>query len=979
MKHSSTSKNKGAWRVPFFIFAFLFLSCASVSAQEYFYYYNNQKQAFTLSTSSIYLVSEVLQDERSFQEFLGPDFVIERSGKDNAFRTTNPIDGPKHTDQFWVFVDLKKPISKSEYFEQIQRFKSSNEIRLAMPFFKNEKVDRAGLSQYLYVKLKDKGDLFKLRGEIEVNNAELTGQNLFMPLWYTVGVTENSNMNAMEFANHLFESGQFEFAEPELMVDDDLHYVPNDALYGQQWGLNNTGSPGNTNTWGGTAGIDLSTEEAWDFELGSTGITVAILDQGIDPTHPDLAGNLLPGYDTETNSSPAVVYDNHGTACAGIVAAIDNNSIGVSGVAPNCRLVDLSNTLGGNATSRQNRANGFNWAAANNVDIISNSWGSGAQYAIIDNSITNALTVGRGGLGCIILFSSGNNNSGVGYPANSNPDIVAVGAMSMCAERKRSSSNPGQVNAGVSPDPAGVSCDNELWWGSNFGTQQDIVAPGVKIATTDRQGAAGYNTSAGVAGNYTTTFNGTSSACPMAAGVAALILSANPSLTHDEVEDILELTARKVGAIAYAPSGGRPNGNWNNQMGYGLVSAQDAIHAYSPLTTLFAVNGGTSAGAADGGAVMTVNPMTAASSVVGTPSPAQGLTGAVFGPNGRLFTSTSSYGGGSKLLEVDPNNGALIREVAGYPNSIADLAVDPSTGVLYMIRFTPIGPGTVYSLWTVSFEDGASTFIGNLPGLTFIYSIGFKSDGTLMGMRANVSTLYTLNKATGGLVSSIPLIGETEGATGFVIDPENDVAYASRCCAVGDLGNSLLRININTGFSINVGSMGANRRIHDLTFQTSIWITNDDVNGDRSPDITDPCSCDDPQNSLVYNGPSGPENGDLLFHEIVIVASGAGESWEMTTLNGGQVYDAAGNPLTLSLPMTEGPAGVYAIEFWHHAAVGYDADFSNGVATLNMFNSCAACPTLVPTMGEWGLIFFVLLLMTGGLVALVRRKKRVMA
>jgi subtilisin family serine protease len=160
-----------------------------------------------------------------------------------------------------------------------------------------------------------------------------------------------------------------------------------------------------------------------------------------------------------------------------------------------------------------------------------------------------------------------NSNNFSSLPANL-PNVIAVGAMSPCGERRFT-----------------FSCDGESWWGSNYGGALDIVAPGVIISTTDRQSNEGYNHSANQNDypnrDYIERFNGTSAAAPHVAGVAALVLSVNPSLTGQQVRDIIESTAQKVrpDLYTYSTTSGHPNGTWNNEMGYGLVDAYAAVRA----------------------------------------------------------------------------------------------------------------------------------------------------------------------------------------------------------------------------------------------------------------------------------------------------------------------------------------------------------------------------------------------------------------
>jgi subtilisin family serine protease len=458
-------------------------------------------------------------------------------------------EGNKNKNLYWAEVKLNTKLSNEEYLNKLKEWELDNEVLLASPFFKNEINDKIGLSNLFYVRLKQKSDFFLLQELVTKTNTKIVGANRFMPEVITLTCTKESNGNALELANYFEKTGHFLYAEPDLMTENMTECV-NDPFFNNQWGLSNTGS----GSW--TAGMDIRACDAWSITKGSSTIVTAVLDHGIEMNHPDMSANIFgTGFNTATATSPALVLGSHGTACAGIVGAVDNNSLGVTGVAPNSKLMSISNSLTLYPNVKQDLASGMVWASQNGASIISNSWGHNTlMSAVIDNAINFALTQGRGGLGCVVVFATGNNNSAVIYPANSNPDILAVGAMSPCGERKNPSSWDGEG------------------WGSNFGSQIDVVAPGVKIPTTDRQGAAGYTGT-----DYTQTFNGTSSACPHAAGVAALVLSVNPCLTQKQVVEIIESSSRKVGTYTYSTTVGRENGDWNNEMGYGLIDANAAV------------------------------------------------------------------------------------------------------------------------------------------------------------------------------------------------------------------------------------------------------------------------------------------------------------------------------------------------------------------------------------------------------------------
>lgn len=494
-----------------------------VNAQNnYYYYYQGQKVYMNLDKTTINISVFNQFQKSSLNNLQLKEYDLEN---DNSQNTSSNLKYAK--------IEFQFTPSDNQYFEKLNSIKNKPNVRTVYPSFVSSNGSKVGLSDYLYVKLKNPSDYSLLQQKANQYNIDIIEQNQFMPLWYTLRCNENTLQSSLELANILFETSLFASSIPDLLVDD-LLLCANDTNFGDLWGLNNSSNPN----------VDINACAAWIITEGN-GINVAILDQGIELTHNDLQNNISQNsYDTESNSSPSQIFGNHGTHVAGTVSAIKDNNLQVVGVAPQSTLMSISNSLSGTPNSRIRRADGINWAWQNGADVINNSWGSGVQYDVIDDAIESALNNGRNGLGTIVIFASGNDFGGVGYPANSNSNILAVGAIA---------SNGNRSNF------------------SNFGNELDIVAPGSAILST-------------INNNGTDTFNGTSMAAPHVAGVAALILSVNPNLTVQEVNTIIESSAQKIGGYSYLNNSNRPNGTWNDEMGYGLVDAYAAVQMAQQFT-----------------------------------------------------------------------------------------------------------------------------------------------------------------------------------------------------------------------------------------------------------------------------------------------------------------------------------------------------------------------------------------------------------
>ncbi|HKK71872.1 MAG TPA: S8 family serine peptidase [Candidatus Krumholzibacteria bacterium] len=377
--------------------------------------------------------------------------------------------------------------------------------------------------------------------------------------------------------------------------------VPSDPMYPDQWGHDNTAQMLSYD-WAtfshengepvGTVGFDANAELAWDQPqvYGATDVVVAILDSGVDVNHPDL--RLVPGYDfgdDDSNPDDDSSSPGHGTACAGVAAAIANNGLGVAGIAGGSSVMPVKVADSSGAMYFSYIQNALYWAADNGADVISMSLGA----AISSDPATDTALQYAHDAGSVILAATGNENaSTISYPAVHDV-VIGVGAASPCGDRKRSSSSRTEVNSGVNTDPNGYTCDGERWWGSNYGSTTpddrgavDVIAPTI-LPTTDISGSGGY-----AAGDYDMWFNGTSAATPYAAGVAALVISADPAKTPLQVRDALTSTAQDIVNVESVTG-------WDRYSGYGMVDAAAAVGAGSePVAPVAAFSSDTTSGTA---------------------------------------------------------------------------------------------------------------------------------------------------------------------------------------------------------------------------------------------------------------------------------------------------------------------------------------------------------------------------------------------
>jgi len=291
-------------------------------------------------------------------------------------------------------------------------------------------------------------------------------------------------------------------------------FTPNDPQIDECWGLNNTGQTG------GTADADIDAFEAWDTSTGGNNIILAVVDSGVS-SHPELAGKMVAGWNTNNNSNNTADGLGHGTHVAGTAGAIGNNGIGIAGVSFGVRIMPMRVlSSSGNGTESQCGA-GMAWAADNGANICTMS----LQYYIGSQTFEDYVNYAHT-LGLLLIAATGNNQGNlVAYPAKF-ANCYGVGATTHT-----------DAIAGF----------------SNYGPECDISAPGQDV----------YSIYPG--GGYAT-LSGTSMATPHTSGLASLIWAYDRGLANDEVFEIIELTADDKG-----PAG------WDSRFGWGRINADRAI------------------------------------------------------------------------------------------------------------------------------------------------------------------------------------------------------------------------------------------------------------------------------------------------------------------------------------------------------------------------------------------------------------------
>ena len=510
------------------LFIVLFFSIINCNAQENnvedYYYYKGKKISLNINESKLVVFFERNTD---LEQSIKREYSVSRQIRgDESLAILS-----KNTQ----LIGYELKVDSEKYYDIYNSLKANSEIR-AIEKVVGDSLPVA-ISNCFYVKLKNDSDSSLLIKMAKKTKTQIVRKVAYTDRWYVIETNRESISNSLSVSNIFYETGLFEKVDPGFVFNFS-HSCVSDARYSEQWAIDN-------------AGIDINACNAWQITTGNNNIIVAVIDQGIDNGHKEFVGiNFTQSYDAREKKKPANLYSDHGTHVCGIISS-NHNQANIAGVAPGLSIMEISHPMEPSSTISEDIATGINWAVQNGAHILSNSWGDqgGAFYnnlhsELLEDAIDNALDNGRNGKGIIVVFAAGNKSPVIDYPANYRPEILVVGSITSGGQRSSF---------------------------SGYGNKLDIVAPGSDILSTIRS-------------NHYAFKSGTSMATPHVSAVAGLILSRYPHLTRLQVVNIIESTAQKVGGYTYQNTTGRPNGTWNNQMGYGLVDAFAAVQAACTTT-----------------------------------------------------------------------------------------------------------------------------------------------------------------------------------------------------------------------------------------------------------------------------------------------------------------------------------------------------------------------------------------------------------
>ncbi len=324
--------------------------------------------------------------------------------------------------------------------------------------------------------------------------------------------------DAAEVRRNLLALPEVRYVEPNWIGEGG--YVPDDPHFNDQWHHQQAGDH------------DIDSVEAWEISRGSSEVVVAVLDSGIDLSHPEFEGRLLPGWDFVHGDAVPEMEHQHGTQVAGLLAANADNMCGVAGVDHRCLILPVKVLDKNNLGDLFLLVQGIYFAADQGADVINMSLINFGE----SNALKEALTYARDEKGAVLVACSG--NLGIG-----NADVSWPGASPLC------------LTVGFTNATDGV----DLLSGS--GNALDVVAPGKQTATVGiSPNACGFSL-----------FSGCSAATPIVSGIASLLRSVKSDLTHTEVQDLIQRGAQdRVGGDADLPG-------WDPFYGWGRVNALNSL------------------------------------------------------------------------------------------------------------------------------------------------------------------------------------------------------------------------------------------------------------------------------------------------------------------------------------------------------------------------------------------------------------------